>query len=88
VTYFTDEDAPFLKPCVTLAPVLTCWCADSGGLDRIANVLLQSGSAVPEWITSLPKPSKLKRRLMGKAKRGDAVNPARRIGRADAMKRR
>ncbi|KAH9964569.1 P-loop containing nucleoside triphosphate hydrolase protein [Russula dissimulans] len=68
VTYFTDEDAPFLK--------------------SIANVLLQSGSPVPEWILKLPKPSKLKRKEMGKVRRADAVNPARRIGRNDAIKKR
>ncbi|KAI0294829.1 P-loop containing nucleoside triphosphate hydrolase protein [Russula brevipes] len=68
VTYFTDEDAPYLK--------------------SIANVLLQSGSSVPEWILKLPKPSKLKRKAMGKVKRAEAVNPARRIGRNDAIKKR
>lgn len=36
----------------------------------------------------LPKPSKLKRREMGKVKRADFVNNARRIGRADAIKKR
>lgn len=36
----------------------------------------------------LPKPSKMKRREMGKAKRADAVNNARRIGRSDAIKKR
>ncbi|KAF8480840.1 P-loop containing nucleoside triphosphate hydrolase protein [Russula ochroleuca] len=68
VTYFTDEDAPYLKP--------------------IANVLSQSGSSVPEWILKLPKPSKLKRKEMGKVKRAEVVNPARRIGRNDAIKKR
>ncbi|KAK7064659.1 DEAD-box ATP-dependent RNA helicase 57 [Favolaschia claudopus] len=68
VTYFTDDDAPFLK--------------------AIANVLLQSGSTVPEWILKLPKPSKLKRKQMGKVKRAETVNPARRIGRNDAIKKR
>ncbi|EKM60713.1 uncharacterized protein PHACADRAFT_110354 [Phanerochaete carnosa HHB-10118-sp] len=68
VTYFTDEDAPFLK--------------------TIANVILQSGSTVPEWILKLPKPSKMKRREMGKVKRADAVNSARRIGRQEAIKKR
>ncbi|KAJ6569670.1 P-loop containing nucleoside triphosphate hydrolase protein [Mycena capillaripes] len=68
VTYFTDDDAPFLK--------------------AIANVLLQSGSTVPEWILKLPKPSKLKRRQMGKVKRAEIVNPARKIGRSDAIKKR
>ncbi|KAI0358941.1 P-loop containing nucleoside triphosphate hydrolase protein [Trametes cingulata] len=68
ITYFTDQDAPFLK--------------------TIANVLLQSGSTVPEWILKLPKPSKMKRRQMGKVKRAEAVNNARRIGRMDAIKKR
>lgn len=68
ITYFTDEDAPFLK--------------------AIANVLLQSGSTVPDWILKLPKPSKMKRKQMGKVKRAENVNSARKIGRADAMKKR
>ncbi|KAI0809269.1 P-loop containing nucleoside triphosphate hydrolase protein [Irpex lacteus] len=68
VTYFTDQDAPFLK--------------------TIANVILQSGSTVPDWVLKLPKPSKMKRREMGKVKRADAVNSARRVGRADAIKKR
>ena len=51
-------------------------------------MLLQSGSAVPEWILKLPKPSKMKRREMGKVKRADAVNNARRVGRGDAIKKR
>ncbi|KIP03254.1 hypothetical protein PHLGIDRAFT_111095 [Phlebiopsis gigantea 11061_1 CR5-6] len=68
VTYFTNEDGPFLK--------------------TIANVILQSGSTVPDWILKLPKPSKMKRRDMGKVKRADAVNNARRIGRSDAIKKR
>ncbi|KAG2345265.1 P-loop containing nucleoside triphosphate hydrolase protein [Suillus weaverae] len=68
VTYFTDEDGPFLK--------------------AIANVLLQSGSSVPEWILKLPKPSKMKRKQMGKVKRADTVNAARKIGRSDAIKKR
>ncbi|KDQ54901.1 hypothetical protein JAAARDRAFT_134603 [Jaapia argillacea MUCL 33604] len=68
VTFFTNEDAPFLK--------------------TIANVLLQSGSPVADWILKLPKPSKMKRKAMGKVKRGDFVNEARRIGRGDAIKKR
>lgn len=55
---------------------------------RIANVLLQSGSTVPEWIMKLPKPSKMKRRQMGKVKRAEAVNNAGKIGRHDAIKKR
>ncbi|KAF8446273.1 P-loop containing nucleoside triphosphate hydrolase protein [Boletus edulis BED1] len=68
VTYFTDEDAPYLK--------------------SIANVLLQSGSSVPDWILKLPKPSKLKKKQMGKIKRAETVNAARKIGRNDAIKKR
>ncbi|TFK76714.1 P-loop containing nucleoside triphosphate hydrolase protein [Pluteus cervinus] len=68
VTFFTDQDAPFLK--------------------LIANVLLQSGSTVPDWILKLPKPSKIKRKLMGKVKRVEFINSARRIGRSDAIKKR
>lgn len=68
ITYFTNDDAPYLK--------------------SIANVLLQSGSTVPEWILKLPKPSKLKRRQMGKVKRAEVVNPARKIGRNEAIKKR
>ncbi|KAN0100916.1 P-loop containing nucleoside triphosphate hydrolase protein [Tylopilus felleus] len=68
VTYFTDQDAPYLK--------------------SIANVLLQSGSTVPDWILKLPKPSKLKKKQMGKVKRAESVNAARKIGRDDAIKKR
>ncbi|KAH9486668.1 DEAD-box ATP-dependent RNA helicase 57 [Psilocybe cubensis] len=68
VTFFTDDDAPYLK--------------------TIANVLLQSGSTVPDWILKLPKPSKLKKRQMGKIKRPDVVNPARFVGRRDSIKKR
>ncbi|PPQ67415.1 hypothetical protein CVT25_005994 [Psilocybe cyanescens] len=68
VTFFTDDDAPYLK--------------------MIANVLLQSGSTVPDWIIKLPKPSKLKRRQMGKTKRPDIINPARYVGRRDSIKKR
>ncbi|KAK2461709.1 hypothetical protein APHAL10511_006172 [Amanita phalloides] len=68
ITYFTDEDAPYLKP--------------------IATVLSQSGSSVPEWILKLPKPSRMKRKSMGKVDRPEIVNVARKIGRRDALKRR
>ncbi|KAH7929372.1 P-loop containing nucleoside triphosphate hydrolase protein [Leucogyrophana mollusca] len=68
VTYFTDEDGPYLK--------------------SIANVLLQSGSTVPDWIVKLPKPSKMKKKQMGKIKRAETVNAARKIGRNDAIKKR
>lgn len=43
---------------------------------------------MPDWILKLPKPSKMKRREMGKVKRADVVNAARRIGRQDAIKKR
>ncbi|KAH7914459.1 P-loop containing nucleoside triphosphate hydrolase protein [Hygrophoropsis aurantiaca] len=68
VTYFTDEDGPYLK--------------------SIANVLLQSGSTVPDWIVKLPKPSKMKKKQMGKIQRAETVNAARKIGRNDAIKKR
>ncbi|EIW86386.1 P-loop containing nucleoside triphosphate hydrolase protein [Coniophora puteana RWD-64-598 SS2] len=68
VTYFTDEDAPFLK--------------------SIANVILQSGSTVPEWMIKLPKPSKMRKKQMGRVKRAETVNVARKIGRNDALKKR
>jgi hypothetical protein len=55
---------------------------------RIANVLAQSGSIVPDWILKLPKPSKLKRRQMGKTKRDDIVTFAGRVGRAEAIRKR
>ena len=43
---------------------------------------------MPEWILKLPKPSKMKRREMGKANRGKTVTKDGRIGRNDAIKRR
>lgn len=54
----------------------------------IATVILQSGQQVPEWLLKLPKPSKMKRKQMGKVKRPAGVNPARKIGRNEAMKKR
>jgi superfamily II DNA/RNA helicase len=86
VTYFTDEDGPFLKAYVILGH-LDRHLADDP-LPSIANVLSQSGSSVPEWILKLPKPSKMKRKQMGKVKRADTVNAARKIGRNDAIKKR
>jgi len=68
ITYFTNEDAPYLKP--------------------IANVLAQSGSTVPEWILKLPKPSRLKRRNMGKAARPKRVNFDGHIGKGQAVRKR
>ncbi|KAJ3480162.1 hypothetical protein NLI96_g8549 [Meripilus lineatus] len=61
---------------------------DGPFLKMIANVILQSGSSVPDWITKLPKPSKMKRRAMGKVKRADVVTNAHRIGKGDAVKKR
>ena len=44
ITYFTKDDAPYLK--------------------SVVNVMRQSGCDVPEWMTQLPKPSKmLKKKL-------------------------
>ena len=54
----------------------------------IANVVLQSGSSVPDWMLKLPKPSKMKRRQMGKVKRPEMVNSARKVGRREAVKKR
>ncbi|KAI6005063.1 P-loop containing nucleoside triphosphate hydrolase protein [Pisolithus orientalis] len=62
--------------------------ADAPYLKSIANVLLQSGSSVPEWILKLPKPSRLKKKQMGRVKRAETVNPARKIGRRDAIRKR
>lgn len=62
--------------------------ADAPFLKSISNVLLQSGSPVPEWITKLPKPSKMKRRQMGKVQRGDRVSKGDRIGRSQALRKR
>ncbi|KAF9535747.1 P-loop containing nucleoside triphosphate hydrolase protein [Crepidotus variabilis] len=61
---------------------------DAPCLKMIANVILQSGFSVPDWILKLPKPSKMKRKQMGKTKRPDSVNPARKVGRRDAIKKR
>ncbi|KIJ21449.1 hypothetical protein PAXINDRAFT_123201 [Paxillus involutus ATCC 200175] len=62
--------------------------ADASYLKSIANVLLQSGSTVPDWMLKLPKPSRLKKKEMGKVKRAETVNAARKIGRSDAIKKR
>ncbi|KAF8624266.1 hypothetical protein AX15_005960 [Amanita polypyramis BW_CC] len=68
ITYFTDEDGPYLKP--------------------IATVLSQSGSSVPDWMLKLPKPSRTRKKEMGKVKRPEVVNVARKIGRRDALKKK
>ncbi|KAF9243779.1 P-loop containing nucleoside triphosphate hydrolase protein [Melanogaster broomeanus] len=62
--------------------------ADAPYLKSIANVLLQSGSTVPDWIIKLPKPSKLKKKQMGRVRGAETVNAARKIGRSEAMKKR
>lgn len=47
ITYFTKDDAPYLK--------------------SVVNVMRQSGCDVPEWMSKLPKPSKmLKKKLRSK----------------------
>ena len=51
-------------------------------------MILQSGSTVPDWMLKLPKPSKMKRRQMGKVKRPETVNAARKVGRREAVKKR
>ena len=56
--------------------------------NSIANVLLHSGSFVPEWVLKLPKSSKMKRKKMGKVKRGKTVTRAERLSNVlAAMKR-
>jgi ATP-dependent RNA helicase DDX52/ROK1 len=57
-------------------------------LPRIANVMLQSGSTVPEWMLKLPKPSRMKKRKMGKVDRGDAVTKDGQVGKADALQKK
>jgi len=70
ITYFTDEDAPFLK--------------------SIANVVMQSGHSVPDWMAKLPKPGKKKKKDMGKAQRTKAsVGPkGENVGRAQALRKK
>ena len=87
MTYFTDEDAPFLKKSVH-ENIFILLTTDVLHSFSIANVLLQSGSSVPGWMLKLPKPSKMKRRQMGKVKRAENVNVARKLGRNDAVKKR
>ncbi|EEB93277.1 hypothetical protein MPER_08091, partial [Moniliophthora perniciosa FA553] len=55
---------------------------------RRCSVFEVSGSPVPDWILKLPKPSKMKRREMGKIARSELVNPARNIGKKDASKKK
>jgi len=49
--------------------------------------MLQAGQTVPDWITKLPKPSKMKRKTMGKMKRPELVNEVRKIGRQGTIKK-
>jgi len=49
--------------------------------------MLQAGQSVPDWITKLPKPSKMKRKTMGKMKRPESVNEVRKIDRQSAIKK-
>ena len=89
ITYFTDEDAPFLKSCVV-------FCSSGGSvteetdLHRIANVIMQSGQSVPDWMVRLPKPGKKKKKDMGKAQRARASVGLKgeNVGRAQALKKR
>jgi ATP-dependent RNA helicase DDX52/ROK1 len=85
VTMFTDDDAPYLKMYVF---ILSSSFSQMQFLFRIANVILQSGSTVPDWMLKLPKPSKMKRKQMGKVKRPNTVNSARNVFRRDAVKKR
>lgn len=68
-----------------------CWLGISHHLTHtfcsIANVILQAGQTVPDWITKLPKPSRMKRKAMGKIKRPEIVNQDRGIGRQNAIKK-
>ena len=84
VTMFTDDDAPYLKMCVS---IMSLSSSNGQPLFRIANVILQSGSTVPDWMLKLPKPSKMKRKQMGKVNRPDKVNPARNRFCRDAVKK-
>lgn len=89
VTYWTNEDGLFLKALSTFFfQIMFSSFTNLFFCSSLANVFLQSGSPVPEWILKLPKPSQLKRRQMGKVKRGDEVNEASRIGKRDAIKKR
>jgi ATP-dependent RNA helicase DDX52/ROK1 len=56
----------------------------------IANILLQSGQTVPEWIIKLQKPSRLKRKQMGKAQHQESSvgHKGENVGRSMAIKRK
>lgn len=71
--------------------VLLVWLViDEIVLNRIANVVMQSGHSVPDWMAKLPKPGKKKKRDMGKAQRTKAsVGPkGENVGRAQALKKK
>lgn len=58
---------------------------------RIANVLKQSGSSIPEWMLALPKPSKMKRRALKKKpleRKSVGVIAGRGIGKGEAVRKR
>jgi hypothetical protein len=57
---------------------------------RIANVLLQSGQSVPDWMVQLQKPSRLKRKQMGKAQHKELSvgSKGENVGRAMAVKKK
>jgi len=59
-------------------------------LNRIANVIMQSGQSVPDWMAKLPKPGKKKKKDMGKAQRAKASVGLKgeNVGRAQALKKR
>ena len=93
ITYFTNDDAPYLKSYVLLHINLfviplnaICTC-----LQSIANVVSASGWPIPKWITDLPKPSRLKKKLLRRApverKRVSTVS-GRNVVRREAIKKR
>jgi hypothetical protein len=59
-------------------------------LNRIANVIMQSGQSVPDWMVKLPKPGKKKKKDMGKAQRAKASVGLKgeNVGRAQALKKK
>jgi ATP-dependent RNA helicase DDX52/ROK1 len=59
-------------------------------LNRIVNVIMQSGQSVPDWMVRLPKPGKKKKKEMGRTQRAKAsVGPkGENVGRAEALKKK
>lgn len=59
-------------------------------MNRIANVIMQSGQSVPDWMVKLPKPGKKKKKDMGKAQRARASVGLKgeNVGRAQVLKKR